>query len=239
MPWAILDAKPTWNVTDLELLQRLTYALLENGDADATGNTLMTSQFTIAEMVDNLNLIQERLLRDCAPVILRATQGSTPGQNRYQLPSDHIHTRRMTWQAQAAGKAKALISTDAYSLDHGLSDWEQNTGTPRYFNEGSNLPTLEFDLAKAPSQAGTIGLTYVPQPPTLTGLGIPLMVPDEMESAVYYGTLGELLSSEGEGQDMERAGYCEQRYALAVEMANALIMGGMEEMPARAGRGGE
>lgn len=225
MAWTILDAKPTWNVTDLELLKRMTYALLENGDADATGTTLMTTQFSIQEMLDNANLIQQRFLRDCAPVVLRATQGSTPGQNRYSLPSDHIHTRRMTWQAQASGKAKALISTDSYQLDRGTSDWEQNSATPRYFNEGSNLPTLEFDLAKAPSAAGTIGLTYVPQPPTLTGAGVKLMVPDECESAILYGTLGELLSSEGEGYDPERADYCEKRYSLCVELANALIMG--------------
>lgn len=136
----------------------------------------------------------------------------------------------MTWQAQPAGsKAKSLISTDSYQLDRGTSDWEQNTSAqPRYFNEGSNLPTLEFDLAKAPSQAGTIGLTYVPQPPTLTGAGVALMVPDEAESAVLYGAMGELLSSEGEGIDPERADYCEKRYSLAVELVNALIMGADE-----------
>lgn len=226
MPWTILDPTPSWNVLDTELLKRMTYALLENGDADATGNTLMTTQFSIQEMLDNMNLIQERLLRDCAPVVLRATQASIPGQNRYALPPDHIHTRRMTWQAQASGKALTLIPTDSYQLDRGTPDWEQNTASqPRYYNEGSNLPTLQFDLVKAPSQAGTMGLTYVPQPPTLTGLGVLLMVPDEAESAILYGTMGELLSSEGEGQDMERAEYCEQRYQLCVEMVNALIMG--------------
>jgi len=226
MAWTILDTKPAGNVTDLELLKRMTYALLENGDNDATGNSLMTSQFAIQEMLDNANLIQQRFLRDCAPVILRATQASTPGQNRYSLPPDLIHTRRMTWQAQPAGsKAKVLISTDSYQLDRGTSDWEQNSATPRYFNEGSNLPTLQFDLAKAPSQAGTIGLTYVPQPPTLTGAGVALMIADEAESAVLYGCMGELLSSEGEGFDVERADYCEKRYQLCVEMVNALILG--------------
>lgn len=225
MPWVILDTKPTWNVTDLELLKRITYALLENGDADANGTTFLTSQFSIAETIDNMNLIQERLLKDCAPVLLRATQGSVPGQTRYILPADWIYTRRITWQAQASGKAKALIPVDSYSLDRGTPDWEQNTGTPRYYNDGSNLPTLEIEIAKAPSQAGTLGLQYVPQPPTLTGLGVNLMVPDELESAALYGTIGELLSSEGEGCDPERAKYCEQRYSLCVEMANALILG--------------
>ncbi len=229
MVWAILDSKPTGNVTDQELLKRATYMLLENGNADATGTSFVFGQFTVQEFLDNANLIQQRLMRDCAPIVLRATQASTPGQNRYSLPPDHIHTRRMTWQAQAGGKAKSLISTDSFQLDRGLSDWEQNTGAPRYFNEGSSLPTLEFDLAKAPSQAGTMAMMYVPQPTTLTGAGVPLTVPDELESALLYGALGELLSSEGEAFDGERAEYCEQRYQLCVEMANALIMGESEQ----------
>jgi len=229
MAWTIIDAKPTWNVTDLELLKRMTYMLLENGNADATGTSLMTTQFTIQEMLDNMNVIQQRFMRDCAPVWLRATLITTSGQTRYALPPDHIHTRRMTWQAQSGGKAKALVSTDAYQLDRGLSDWEQNTGTPRYYNEGSDLPTLLVEIAKAPSQLGTLAMQYVPQPVTLTGAGIKLTIPDECESAVLYGTLGELLSSEGEAYDPERAAYCEQRYQLTVEMTNALIMGVEEQ----------
>jgi len=231
MAWTILDTKPAGNVTDNELIRRATYALLENGNGDASGTltSFTIGQFTTQEFLDNANLIQQRLLRDCAPVVLRATQASTPGQSRYALPQDHIHTRRMTWQPQAGGKAKSLISTDSFQLDRGMSDWEQNTGTPRYFNEGSNLPTLEIEIAKAPSQAGTMAMMYVPQPPTLTGLGVPLMVADEMESAVLYATIGEMLSSEGEAFDGERAEYCEQRYSLAVELVNALIMGAGEQ----------
>src|SRR5258706_16451938 len=106
MSWTILDTKPTWNVTDTELIKRATYHLLENGDADANGTAFVFNQFTVQEFIDNANLIQERLMRDCAPVVLRATIATVAGQPRYQLPPDHIHTRRMTWQAQASGKAK-------------------------------------------------------------------------------------------------------------------------------------
>lgn len=229
MVWTILTAKPTWNVTDTELLKKATYALLENGDADATGvlaTSFVFGQFTTGEFIDYLNLVQQRLMRDCAPVVLRATQVTTAGQTRYALPQDYIYTRRMTWQTQTTGsKAKSLASVDAYQLDHGMLDWEQNSADPTVYNEGSDLPTLTVEIAKAPVQSGTLGMVYVAQPVTLTGLGVKLTVPDEMESAVYYATLGELLSSEGESQDLERAQYCSQRYDLCVEMANALIMG--------------
>ena len=225
MAWTILDAKPSWNVTDQQLIARAAYALLENGDADATGTTFVFGQFTVQEFLDNANLLQERLMRDCAPVVLRATQGTTPGQNRYTLPSDWIATRRMTWQAQAGGKAKSLATLDSFQLDHGMLDWERNTADPTVYNEGSDLSTLTVEIAKAPVQAGTLGMLYVAQPRTLDGTGVKLTVPDEMESAIFYGTLGELMSSEGEGYDGQRAEYCEQRYELCVEMANALIMG--------------
>jgi len=226
MAWTILDTKPTWNVTDQQLVARAAYALLENGNFDATGTTFVFGQFAVQEFLDNANLIQERLMKDCAPVVLRATQATTGGQARYALPQDWIHTRRMTWQAQTAGsKAKSLASTDSYQLDHGLLDWERNVADPSVYNEGSDLPTLTVEIAKAPSQAGTLGMLYVPQPVTLDGTGVKLTVPDELESGVFYGTIGELLSSEGEGYDDERAEYCEQRYQLCAEMANALIMG--------------
>lgn len=229
MAWTILDPKPTWNVTDTELLKRASYALLENGDADAT-TTFIFGQFSSGEFIDYANLVQQKLMRDCAPVVLRATQGTTAGQTRYALPQDYVHTRRMTWQAQpTSSKARSLASVDAFQLDHGMLDWEQNTANPTVYNEGSDLPTLTVEIAKAPVQAGTLAMIYVPQPVTLTGLGAKLTVPDELESAVFYGTLGELLSSEGEGQDLERSQYCSQRYDLCVEMANALIMGSEEK----------
>lgn len=231
LSWTILDTKPTWNVTDQHLIARAAYALLENGNADA-GTTFVFGQFSVQEFLDNANLIQERLLKDCAPVVLRATQATIGGQARYTLPPDWIHTRRMIWQAQTAGaKAKSLASTDSYQLDHGMLDWERNTADPSVYNEGSDLPTLTVEIAKAPSQAGTLGMLYVPQPTTLDGSGVKLTIPDEMESGVFYGAIGELLSSEGEGQDTERAEYCGQRYQLCVELANALIMGSEVEKP--------
>lgn len=234
MSWTILDSKPTWNITDTELIQRATYALLENGDADASGtsSSFVFGQFAVSEFLNNANLLQERFMRDCAPVVLRATLAATPGQNRYQLPQDWIHTRRMTWQALAAAKSNSLATADSFGLDHGLLDWERNTARPTVYNEGSDLPTLTVEIAKAPGEVGTLGMLYVPQPATLDGSGVKLTIPDEMESAVYYGALGELLSSEGEGFDAQRADYCSQRYDLCVEMANALIMGSDEKQGA-------
>lgn len=228
MAWTLLAptlTPPTWNVKDTELINRIQYALLENGAADATG-TFVTSQFTVAEVVNIMNQVQQRFLKDTAAIVTRASQATTPNVPRYALPQDWIMTRRLTWVAQAAGsKITSLPRTDAYALDNGMIDWQQNFADPTVYNDGSDLPTLTIEIAKAPAQVGSMTMGYVAQPATLTGLGVNLTIPDEMESAVLWGTLGELLSSEGEGNDPERAEYCFMRYDLAVEMTKALLEG--------------
>lgn len=227
MPWTSIaptTTPPAWNVTDLELLKRVQYFLMENGAADADGITFITSQFTVTEVVNVLNQRQEKFLRDTAAITTRASQASTPNIPRYALPQDWIMTRRLTWQAQG-GKITSLPRTDAYALDHGMLDWQQNFDLPSVYNDGSDLPTLTVEIAKAPSQAGNMTLHYVAQPAQLTGLGVSLNIPDEMESAVLFGAMADLLSSEGEASDPERAAYCEFRYNLCVEAARGMMEG--------------
>lgn len=226
MAWSTLTTAPTWNVTDLELLKRLQYHLLENTNgADADGVNLLTTMFTIQEFVDALNTRQQQFIRDTGSIVARASEGTTAGITRYTLPADWVWTARLTWQAQAAGSnIYSLPRVDSYALDHGMSDWEQNTADPSVYNDGSDLPTLTIEIAKGPSQAGSMTLLYVNQPVTLTGLGVSLTIPDEMESAVLYGALSDLLAA-GETNDPERAAYCEMRYQLAVEMTKGLLEG--------------
>jgi hypothetical protein len=228
---------PTWNVTDLELLKRIQYHLLENGNnIDADGTTLLTSMFTIAEIVNAMNTRQQRFLKDTGCIIVRASEAVIPQQARYALPSDWIHTRRITYQP-FNGTITALTRADAYALDMGLPDWQQNFDTPTVYNDGSDLPTLTVEIAKAPANVGTMTLLYVPQPATLTGLGVNISVPDEFESGILYGTMADLLSSEGEPTDSARASYCESRYQLCVDLAKALIEG-IAPAPAQGGSNG-
>lgn len=235
MPWArqaptLLN--PTWNVTDQELLKRLNYHLLENGNADATTSPT-TAMFSQSEMLAVLNQRQQKFLRDTACVQVLSTQGTTPQIGRYVLPTDWIHTRRLAWQQintpNPNGSLKSLVRTDAYQLDHGLLDWQQNFADPTAYNDGSDLPTLTVELAKAPSQAGQMELLYVPQPQTLDASGVGLNIPDEAECALLFGSISDLLGSEGEGHDPERAQFCETMYQLVVDMTNSLLGGASDE----------
>jgi hypothetical protein len=180
--------------------------------------------FTVQEIVDALNIAQEKFMRDCTPILTRAGQGSTPQVARYALPPDWIWTRRLTWQGFQQ-QVKSLSRVDAFELDQGLQDWQQNFADPQFYNDGSDLPTLTVELAKAPAGVGVMTLLYQAQPVTLTGGGVFISVPDELESAVLYGALAILLSSDGQAFDPERAQYCEDRYQLAVQLTNTLMEG--------------
>lgn len=226
MPWTIQTALPTWNVTDVALMKRLQYLLLEApNNADATGTSTLTDMFTTQEWLDVLNQRQEKFIRDTACIFIRATQASTPGIARYALPPDWIHTRRLSWQPFGS-QIKALARTDAYQLDHAMLDWQQNFDIPTTYNDGSDLPTLTVEIAKAPSGIGSMILGYVSQPQTLTGAGVLLNIPDEFaDGPVLWGALADLLGSDGPANDPERAQFCETMYQLGVEMARMMMEG--------------
>lgn len=120
---------------------------------------------------------------------------------------------------------RALTRTDAYQLDHGLPDWQQNFADPNAYNDGSNLPTLTLEIAKAPFREGSMSLLYVAQPVTLDGSGVKLTVPDEAEGALLWGALADLLGQDGEGHDMERAVFCSQMCDMITELINTLLEG--------------
>lgn len=232
MPWTLQTTPPTWNVTDIELLPRLNYHLLENGNADATA-TPTTTMFTEASYLAVLNTRQQQFLRDTAVVLARSTQGTTPQVFRYTLPSDWITTRRLAWGYVGVGPGpsipvesfRTLSRTDSYDLDHGMPDWQQNPGDPTVYNDGSDLPTLTVEIARAPSRVGVLNLLYAAEPATLDGSGINLSIPDEMEGAVLWGALSDLLGSDGESHDVERTQFCESMYGMIVDMTNSLLGG--------------
>jgi len=82
------------SVLDTDAIKELTYKLLENGAADATGSGLLTSQFSIQEIID--------FLLETGMIVKRATITGVVGQGKYDLPSDNIRPRRVMWQEPPA-----------------------------------------------------------------------------------------------------------------------------------------
>jgi hypothetical protein len=212
-----------YTIQDLDLLKEMEYRLLENGDADADGTGLLTTLWTISELTASLNNSQRRFMKDTGIVLTISTIGAIPMQGRYTASDDVITIRRVTWK-DFAGDIVALTRTDAWEADAALPEWTTDFATPLTWTDAHH-PTRVFEIIPGPNDVGQLGLMTVNRPTTLTGTGTLLEVPEEYASYILWGALGELLGSEGEGADPQRAAYCRQRYQEGVELARIQLGG--------------
>lgn len=213
-------------MTDTDMLNAMVYKVLENGNADANAvsQPLLTQMFTYDQMLAAINQRQWRFLKDTGCVVTRYVVNLPATTSRVTLPSDCIMVRRVTWKP-VGGKAYSLPRADKMELDSGLSDWQSNPDQqPTAYNETLE-PTLTIELGKNPPTGGTMTILYVQAPAALTGSGASLTVPDSFTWAVMYGAIGDLLSSDGESLDPQRAQYCESRYDMGVELCRILLRG--------------
>ena len=214
-----------YTVTDLDLLKLMEYYLLENGDADADGTGLLTTLWTISELTDALNNSQRRFMKDTGIVLTISTLGGTPMQGRYTASDELIAIRRVTWQ-DVGGDIVALTRSSGWEADTATPDWTTDFALPlTWMND--HHPTRVFEIVPAPNDIGQLGLMTINRPTTLAGTGTLLEVPEEFASYIAWDALAELLASEGEANDPQRASYCRQRYQEGVELAR-ILQGGIE-----------
>ena len=211
------------SVLDTYVINDTIYRTLENGNADAN-LTLLTDMFSVQEIVDSMNRIQQAFLLETGAIITRTTIVGQVGKPKYDLPVDSIRPRRLTWNDSSDLLTRVLTQTDTWDLDTGAGTWPADRDIPIAWWE-TTLPQQVVALARTPTNAGTIGLLYVALATTLTGAGVALTVPDDFAPYILWGTLGELLASDGPAFDPVRAGYCSQRFNEGIELAR-LILGG-------------
>lgn len=89
--------QPNLAVTDTYMLNDIIYRVLENGAADAAG-TLLTSMFSVQQIVDCMNRVQQDFLLQTGMVLTRTTIPGQVNVNQYPMPSNSIRPRRVTWQ---------------------------------------------------------------------------------------------------------------------------------------------
>lgn len=208
-------------VTDQDLGSALQQMLIEEPDG---GQTWLSDLWTRDEVFHIANQRQDRLCFDTLLLVGIASLPVAIGQHRVVLPDDWLRTMNLVWFGND-GVIRELGRSDTYETDHAIPTWElTNTTYPLVYQE-SETPLLEIEIAPAPSVAGTLQLLYIPTGVQLTGNGELLIVPDELEHAVRYGTLADLLSKDGRGRDPARAAYCEQRFQLAIEVTQIILKG--------------
>ena|SRR5882672_5270958 len=72
-------------VTDQYITNDAIYRLLENGDNDAS-MTLLTNMFSLQEIIDSINRIQQQFLLETGLIVTRTTIPAVIGQAIYDLP---------------------------------------------------------------------------------------------------------------------------------------------------------
>jgi hypothetical protein len=136
---------------------------------------------------------------------------------------DCIRPRRVSW-LEGETENSTLTQVDTWELDNGVPQWPYDPGIPIAWYEDM-LDQQVIGLAPAPLNTGTIDLLYVALAAQLDGTGIMVGVPDDWVPYIVWGTLGELLSSDGPSFDPVRASYCSQRLQEGIELAK-LVLGG-------------
>ncbi len=215
-------------VTDTDMIKDVTYRLLENGDADATGTSLLTDMFSITEIVDSMNRVQQKFMIDTGMILTRLGTPIpvTVGNGRYDLPTDNSAVVRvsLTNFEATAEVTRALTPTDTWELDTAINLWPSGADTPITWWQ-TTLAQQRLGIAPIPNNVGELNLLYVALAATLTGAGVNLTVPDDWAPYVLWGTLQELLSSDGPPFDPLRAQYCGRRYQEGVELARVVLGG--------------
>lgn len=234
------------SVLDTEVANQLVYRMLENGNADAAFPSLLTTMFTSSELIDSLNRVQQAFMTDTGLILTRSAPiPGVVGQTKYPLPTDNLLVRRVTWTgipddgigwnqggyseggyggSDGTVRTRALTQADTWELDNAIPDWPYDNATPLAWWD-TTLPQQTLGIAKAPSDAGFIGILYIALATVLTGLGVALTVPDDWTPYVLWGTIAELLGSDGNSFDPVRAQYARRRYDEGVELAR-LVLGG-------------
>jgi hypothetical protein len=110
----------------------------------------------------------------------------------------------------------------------------QAPGTPESFSRITTQP-VTLELIPPPAGVGQIDLVTVKTGAALdTSTSVPLGIPDEFAWVVKWGALSDLLGSEGQGRDVERAAYCEIRWRQGVSLAReypSILAGRIMDVP--------
>jgi len=205
-------------VTDRALLEEIQYTVIEAPDL---GATWASGLWTVTEVLAYANQRQYRFMKDTEIVLSTSSiTANTGAGNSFALPTDWISTYRAGWKQSTT--YRPLQRSDTWQADHAIPTWEATAGTPKLFMD-AETPTLTIQIAPAPDTNGTIELIYVALTTLLDRSGVNLTVPDEFAPYIKWGILADMLSKVGRGQDLDRAGYCEQRFSEGIALAQTLI----------------
>jgi hypothetical protein len=209
---ALLD----YTVTDSDLTAVIQYQLLE----PSTGNSWTGSeQFALSDITNALEKRRNAFLAETACRVTRTTAipAALPVY-KLGLADSTVAVRRVAFQNAANSISplwpESISNQMAFAPDNLLT-----VGSPVSYSIDSAQPN-DITLAPPIGDVGTFEtLTISTGAPLDPTSGVVLGIPDDMTVALKWGALADVLGKDSEVRDAERAGFCERRYRLFVEMA--------------------
>ncbi len=207
-------------MTDRTLMTRLQYHLMEPPDLGATWPSGLWTQ---AEVLARMNERQNRFLKSSKLMVGMAELPILAGVATVALPEDWLITQDVVWHGSSSETWRPLVRSDQFQADHAQPSWPVAEGIPAvYFDH--DQPLLQLRVAPTPTEAGVLLLFYVPQGSPFDGTGeLPSVADEFAEAACVYGPLADLLSKDGRGVSLDRAGYCESRFQLGLAAAEVIL----------------
>lgn len=220
----VLPSLRGYNVTDLDLILDLEYALMEPPALGTWGGSL---QFTLADLVAAIERRRDLFLRETGAVLTREVRAVTPpSSGRIPFPDDVITIRRVAWIA-ADSSVTPLRRDDEWGMNQYLPTWPQQSVDPAAtwptaFSIGVT-PPLYLQVAPPITDAGSLDLLSVILGDDLgsSAPGVLLGVPDDWTWVIKFGALSDLLSQQGVAFDPARAAYAEARWRQGIALATA------------------
>lgn len=215
--WGAFIPAGSYQTEVCQLLDEIQRHLLEDPNG---GQTWSSGLWTQDEVLALLNERIANFMVETGIIQQRVTIPIVVGQGAYNLPTDWIEIRRVVLTAGAV--STELPRVDLTELSSWTPGWEDTPGTPTCYMEVPN-PSLTIRLNAVPTGTGTLELTGIQLPPLAVAGCLALPLPDEWMVYVKWGVMADLLSKEGEANDVQRAKLCEARYGEGVSLAKLLL----------------
>jgi hypothetical protein len=197
-------------LTDTNSYTMMEYHLLE---PPSGGTWTGTSQFNIDDLSQALQRRRDEMLQisNCNQSLMGGI-ALTPNTRLTTLPDTVIDVERVRYIA-IDSSVNTLYRDDTVAQEfYEAGFWQAPGNRPQTFMLSSE-PPLTWVVDIPPGQPGTYeavvlqsGAAFNPPTPTLLG------IPDDFAWVVEWGALADLLGTESEATDRERAAYCLRRY---------------------------
>lgn len=210
--------------TDQDVYSHVQMALIEPPNG---GQSWPSGLWSREEVQAISNQRQDRFLFETLLLVHFSNTISIPtGTTRFPLPADWLRTVSIVWQINGNNASiRELPRADTFETDHAIPTWEAVQADHALVYDEFETPNLQAQIAPVLNLNGQVTVAYVPTGPKLDGTGKILLLPNELEHAIRYGILADLLSKDGRGHDPARAQYCEDRFDLAIELTRIILKG--------------